>query len=55
MSFIQLFHSLPQVGAAAPFLASTLLASLALLPEMAHGDDRGSDIDVSLIVGICRM
>jgi hypothetical protein len=39
MSFIGLFQSLPQVGAATPFLTSALPASLAILPEMAHGDD----------------
>jgi hypothetical protein len=39
-SFTWPFHSLQQVGAATPFLASTLLASLAFLLGIAHGDDR---------------
>jgi hypothetical protein len=40
-SFTQPFRTLQQVKTAMPFLASALLASLAFLPEMAHGDDRG--------------
>jgi hypothetical protein len=38
-SFTQPFHSFQQVEAVAPFLASTLPASLAFLLEMGHGDN----------------